>query len=209
MKIAGKKRTRMSSGSGVGGAAGQVAFSTKQNYDLDQIWGDLRQGIEQVFARQGMSSMRYMELYTHVYNYCTSVHQQAAGGAGGPGSGGSRAGSGSGGAKGKKSANSQSGAQFVGLELYKRLKEFLKGYQVKLLEVRKPLVVIFVVPAFLKARPPRRGLHGVASTAWPPRRGLQGVASKSRLREDLHAGSHCHGRPSFMLSSISRQLYSY
>ena len=138
-------------GGGLGGGGGvsspSAPFATKQNYDLDQIWGDLREGIEQVFARQGMSMQRYMELYTHVYNYCTSVHQHSALGGGGaagggvPGVGGAAAAGGAA-SKSKKGTGSQGGAQFVGLELYKRLKDFLKGYQVKLLEVSKGRVLL-------------------------------------------------------------------
>ena len=138
---------------GSGGSHGQG--STKQNYDLDQIWGDLKTGIEQIFARKGMSMQRYMELYTHVYNYCTSVHQTGGNSAtmgvvGSNSANGNVSGSGSmilggpGGASGvnlrggiskHKKGATPGGAQFVGLELYKRLKEFLREYQVKLLDV--------------------------------------------------------------------------
>jgi len=85
-------------------------------------------------------------LNSHVYNYCTSVNTQSSNGVAGSASGAR-------GVAGTRSnaryrptnsnaagGNHNSGAQFVGQELYKRLKEFLHEYLNKLVENGKDLM---------------------------------------------------------------------
>lgn len=134
-----------------------TSSATPRTTELDNIWDDLRNGIEQVYKHknQGMSKIRYMELYTHVYNYCTSVQTSTssssnshfsplASNAGSSSSSSSNSGqitlsssshqrlrrptTNSGG------SSSGSGAQFVGYELYKRIRSFLQDYLSTLLE---------------------------------------------------------------------------
>lgn len=99
-----------------------------RNINLEEVWADLEEGIKQIYKReQKMAVPRYMQLYTHVYNYCTSVHQQPQLRGSAPNSRTvRRTGSGA------QQQPVSGGAQLVGLELYKRLKDFLQGYLVQL-----------------------------------------------------------------------------
>jgi len=114
---------------------------------LDQMWDDLRSGIEDVYQRKSMTRQRYVELYTHVYNYCTNVSQGSSiGGHGGGHQGSAR----TGGARSKKSPPPAPGAQFVGFELYKRLRDFLKNYLADLLKGGKDLMGETVLEYYTK-----------------------------------------------------------
>ncbi|CRK98644.1 CLUMA_CG012118, isoform A [Clunio marinus] len=94
-----------------------------KNINLEEIWADLEEGIKQIYKReQKMAVPRYMQLYTHVYNYCTSVHQQPTLRNAGNSKTVRRGG------QGVQQQAATGGAQLVGLELYKRLKDFLQKY---------------------------------------------------------------------------------
>ncbi|EDV28327.1 uncharacterized protein TRIADDRAFT_37264 [Trichoplax adhaerens] len=95
---------------------------TARNVQLDQIWTDFKTGVEQIYdARTSMSRTRYMQLYTHVYNYCTTANRTST-------------------ASSRTRSGISLGAQFVGMELYSRLKDFLAFYLVpKVLEANEAI----------------------------------------------------------------------
>jgi len=82
---------------------------------LEDIWMDLETGVHQLITNlnQGFPQKRWMYLYSNVYNYCTT----------------SRPHTGRGGTK------PSSGANFVGEELYNKLKEFLTKHMKMLLKI--------------------------------------------------------------------------
>ncbi|THD20564.1 Cullin-1 [Fasciola hepatica] len=77
---------------------------------LASIWDDLKSGIDDIYKLESMKKSRYMQLYTHVYNYCTFVPNRAP--------------------TSSKSAAEQSngGGKLVGHELYQKLRDYLKSH---------------------------------------------------------------------------------
>uniref|UniRef100_A0A7E4UQK4 CULLIN_2 domain-containing protein n=1 Tax=Panagrellus redivivus TaxID=6233 RepID=A0A7E4UQK4_PANRE len=89
------------------------------NVKADEIWGSLSVGLDKILSSTDkVSAANYMELYSYVYNFCTSTSTNED-----PSILGNR---------GRNSTANQGGAEFVGSELYKRLNEFLIAHVRKL-----------------------------------------------------------------------------
>ncbi|VBB29999.1 unnamed protein product [Acanthocheilonema viteae] len=87
---------------------------------IEEIWGDMEVGLKEVYARQTMMPARYMQLYSRVYTFCTSVaynnDSQRTGSRNRPN-------------RVPRGSNPGSiGAEFVGLDLYNHLKRFFQDY---------------------------------------------------------------------------------
>ncbi|CAG0891146.1 unnamed protein product [Cyprideis torosa] len=119
--------------------------------DLDLIWEDLRKGIDHVYSRENMTKRRYIALYTHVYNYCTTVHSY------GHRSSGTRT----------RRGIPTHGAHVVGLELYKRIREYLREYLMRLQEQGKGRmdeeILKYYTEEWEKYQFSSRGLNGVCA----------------------------------------------
>ncbi|PAA60823.1 hypothetical protein BOX15_Mlig030544g1, partial [Macrostomum lignano] len=91
---------------------------------LNEMWAQVKQGIDRIYNMEGISKPQYMKMYTDIYNYCTSV-DPARNCVTQP-----LAKKGKGEARGAKDTGG--GARFVGDELYTKLKDDLKARVVDL-----------------------------------------------------------------------------
>ncbi|CAL8069060.1 unnamed protein product [Calicophoron daubneyi] len=78
--------------------------------NLSLVWDDLKSGIDDIFKLETLKRSRYMELYTHVYNYCTFVEHRGS-------------------TQGRMGMDpNPGGGKLVGLELYKKLRDYLRAH---------------------------------------------------------------------------------
>ena len=99
--------------------------SEPSHLGIDELWDNIRAGIQQVYARQSMVKSRYIELYTLLYNHCLYVSPQVQ-------------------TQSKKEQKLREDEN-VGFELYKRIKEFLKNHLTNLPKDGEDLMDIGIV----------------------------------------------------------------
>lgn len=75
---------------------------------LSLVWDFLKSGFDDIFKLESIKGPCYMNLYTHVYDYCTFVEPKSH--------------------KGTRTIETQAGGKLVGLELYKKLRNYLKSH---------------------------------------------------------------------------------
>jgi len=92
-----------------------MAHPASKRVTLEEIWPDLEAGVHQLITNlnQGFPNKRWMTLYSNVYNYCTTSRPHNPG----------------------RGTKGMSGANFVGEELYNKLKEFLTKHMESLLKI--------------------------------------------------------------------------
>ncbi|ODN04879.1 Cullin-1 [Orchesella cincta] len=95
-----------------------------QQNDVESIWLELSHGIQDVYAHREMTSERFMQLYTHVYNYCTKSPSTPDGG----GAGSRRSARIRRRVPGETASSAAFSSAFVGHDLYSKIREFLKNY---------------------------------------------------------------------------------
>ncbi|CAL2036414.1 unnamed protein product [Caenorhabditis brenneri] len=95
-----------------------MAFIEPRRPNSEAVWGRLQEGLDVAFRREFMSPKHYMTLYTSVYDYCTSItlssnRRDGEDRIGGPDI---------------VNPVRNSGADFVGHEMYQRVEEFVSAY---------------------------------------------------------------------------------
>ncbi|XP_053593225.1 cullin-1-like [Microplitis demolitor] len=72
--------------------------------NLNEIWDDFSSGLDAIYNQETMNRHRFMQLYSHVYNYCTSIQED-----------------------GKRKVKSENNAT-SGTRLYEKLRNYLINY---------------------------------------------------------------------------------
>ncbi|CAF1237055.1 unnamed protein product [Rotaria sordida] len=107
---------------------------TDDKSNLNDIWMKVSEGIEHIYRIEEMSHKAYMNLYSHVYNYCTAIPAQKFSLK--PSTGITQKL-----AHNNEQNTAQNGANIVGGELYIRLKNHLRTYLEKICEQELDLQV--------------------------------------------------------------------